>query len=344
LGAGEARMRTADGRPVRATSVFYIDHSNVRAPLPVRIAISGVRIVVPLAAHVSGINVFGHEVTLDHLAVRGAPLTDVVIGYGARGVGGMTARIEVRDCQLSGGRRDVVSVLGPIGLRIEGSTLSGSRGAGIHVRAADRGQPTLDVHVVRNRIVENDGPGIFLDLDPKNGAPVFASGIEIAGNQVLRNARKATASRRAGIVLAGGQSDSNGQLTLTDNVVRANRGPGVLGRSLRLIVSASGIWVSHDDTTITSDGACIVSLGLGAVRLRSNDGDPIASSAVFFVNRSTPSKPAPLRVTISNLNIVVPQGQGMYGVAIFGHETTLSHLDIGGSPQDDVLVSRRPHG
>src|SRR5207237_277062 len=238
LGAGEARMRTADGRPVRATSVFYIDHSNVRAPLPVRIAISGVRIVVPLAAHVSGINVFGHEVTLDHLAVRGAPLTDVVIGYGARGVGGMTARIEVRDCQLSGGRRDVVSVLGPIGLRIEGSTLSGSRGAGIHVRAADRGQPTLDVHVVRNRIVENDGPGIFLDLDPKNGAPVFASGIEIAGNQVLRNARKAPASRRAGIVLAGGQSDSKGQLGLTDNVVRANRGPGVLGHRLRLLVSA----------------------------------------------------------------------------------------------------------
>src|SRR5262249_58651887 len=33
-----------------------------------------------------------------------------------------------------------------------------------------------------------------------------------------------------------------------------------------------GLWVSHDDTTIDSDGACIVSLGPGAVRLKSNDG------------------------------------------------------------------------
>jgi hypothetical protein len=105
-----------------------------------------------------------------------------------------------------------------------------------------------------------------------------------------------------------------------------------------------GLWVSHDYTTITSDGACVVSLGLGAVRLRSNDGDPIAASAVFFVNRSSPSRPAPVGVTISNLRIVVPDGQGMYGVAVFGHGTTLSHLDIGGSPKDDVLVSGRANG
>jgi hypothetical protein len=105
-----------------------------------------------------------------------------------------------------------------------------------------------------------------------------------------------------------------------------------------------GLWVSHDYTTITSDGACVVSLGLGAVRLRSNDGDPIASSAVFFVNRSRKSTPAPVGVTISNLRIVVPAGQGMYGVAIFGHATTLSRLDIGGSPKDDVLISGRANG
>jgi len=105
-----------------------------------------------------------------------------------------------------------------------------------------------------------------------------------------------------------------------------------------------GLWVSHDDTTITSDGACIRSLGLGAVRLRSNDGDPIASSAVFFVNRSNKSTPAPVGVTISNLRIVVPDGQGMYGVAIFGHRTTLSGLDISGAPKDDVLISGRANG
>jgi hypothetical protein len=49
-------------------------------------------------------------------------------------------------------------------------------------------------------------------------------------------------------------------------------------------------------------------------------------------------------VTISNLRIIVPDGQGMYGVAIFGHGTTLSRLDIGGSPKDDVLISGRANG
>ena len=105
-----------------------------------------------------------------------------------------------------------------------------------------------------------------------------------------------------------------------------------------------GLWVSRDGTTITSDGACIVSLGLGPVRLHSIDGDPIAASAVFFVNRSKPTKPAPVHITISNLRIVVPEGQSMYGVAVFGHEITLSHLDIGGSPKDDITISGRGNG
>jgi Right handed beta helix region len=407
LGPGEARMKTADGRLVRATAVFFVDHSNVRFPLPVRIAIDGLRIRVPSSARVSGVAVNGHEVTLSNLTIGGSPTTDVSIGSGVRGLGGVTARIEVRDCSLSGARRDIISVFGPIGLRVEHNTLSGAHGAGLRIRAADRGQPTLDVHVAQNRIVDNAGPGIQLDLDPQNGPPVFASGIELSGNQLLRNG--------SGIVLGGGQNDGKGSIALTGNVVRGNRGPGILGRRLRLLVSASdndlrgnqggptkglrtvsprdvartdtwvplhgssvgarddtawlqsrldrrggtiflpklangdcyatrGLWVSHDGTTITSDGACIVSLGLGAVRLRSNDGDPIASSAVFFVNRSTPSQSAPVGVTISNLRIVVPEGQGMYGVAVFGHGTTLSHLDIGGAPKDDVLVSGRANG
>jgi hypothetical protein len=105
-----------------------------------------------------------------------------------------------------------------------------------------------------------------------------------------------------------------------------------------------GLWVSRDGTTITSDGACIVSLGLGSVRLHSIDGDPIAASAVFFVNRSRSSQPAPVHVTISNLRIVVPAGQSMYGVAVFGHQVTLSRLDVGGSPKDDITISGRGNG
>ena len=102
--------------------------------------------------------------------------------------------------------------------------------------------------------------------------------------------------------------------------------------------------MSRDDTTISSDGACIRSLGPGEVRLRSGDGDAIASSAVFYVNRSRPTDPAPVRIRISNLRIVVPEGQEMYGVAAFGHQVTLTSLDIGGFPKDDVIIGGRGNG
>jgi Right handed beta helix region len=404
LGPGEVRGRNADGTPIRATSVFHIDHSDVRKPLPVRIHISGLRINVPKAANLSGVRVFAHEVDLNHLTITGAPIRNVVVGTGTKGSGGMMAWVDITDNVLTGGQRDVITAYGPIGLRVLRNTLSGSRAAGLHIRAADRGQPTLNVRVADNTIRNNARSGMFLDLAPANGPPVFASGIEVTGNQVLRNGR-------AGIVLAGGQRDGKGTLTLAGNTVRGNRGPAILGQRFRMSLTAMqntlsgatkglrslgaaarptqtapsrppatstsprddtawlqarldraggtiflpklpngdcyatrGLWVSHDDTTITSDGACIRSLGLGAVRLRSNDGDPIASSAVFFVNRSKKSTPAPVGVTISNLHIVVPDGQGMYGVAIFGHRTKLSGLDISGAPKDDVLISGRANG
>jgi Right handed beta helix region len=391
LGPGEGRIPRGDGTFVKANAVFFVDHSQLREPLPVRVAISGVHITVPAARHMHGISILGHEVTLSGLTIGGSPLTDIRIGSGSKGSGGMTGRIAVTDSVLSGGVRDVISVFGPVGLRVEGNALSGARGktaAGLHIRAADRGQPTLDVHVTRNRIAANSGPGVFLDLAPANGLPVLASGIEITGNRVLGNARRAPKERRGGIVLAGGQKNGKGQIVLRDNSFAGNRGPSVLRlqrpvattvgpRSVPPLSTAAvrddtgwlqarldraggtiflpklpngecyatrGLWVSHDETTITSDGACIVSLGLGPVRLHSIDGDPIAASAVFFVNRSTAKKAAPVGVKISGLQIVVPAGQSMYGVAIFGHQITLSKLDIGGSPKDDVTISGRGNG
>jgi hypothetical protein len=392
LGPGEGRIPRGDGTFVRANAVFFVDHSDVRKPLPVRISISGLHLTVPAATRMHGISVLGHEVTLSGLEVDGAPLTDVRIGAGTKGSGGMSGRVELTDSALSGGQRDVVSIFGAVGLRVAGNLLSGARGAGaagLHIRAADRGQPTLDVHVAGNKVVGNAGPGIFLDLAPANGLPVIASGIELVRNELVGNARKSPPDRRAGIVIAGGQSDGKGQVVLAENLFRGNRGQALLKRKGRAVAMAAGprttaptaggaerddtawlqarldrsagtiflpklpndscyatrgLWVSHDRTTITSDGACIVSLGLGPVRLHSIDGDPIAASAVFFVNRSKPSKPAPVRVTISNLKIVVPDGQSMYGVAVFGHQITLSHLDIGGAPKDDVTISGRANG
>jgi hypothetical protein len=404
-------------RPLRAKSVFFLDHVDLRRPQPVRVSISGLDIRVPAKTRMAGIVVYGAETTLADLAVGGAPTSDVVIGTGQLGSGGPTPRIAVRNCRLSGAKGDALAASGAVGLRVEGNTLSGGKGVGLHLRAGDRGQPTLDVHVTGNRVVGNAGPGILVDLDPKNGLPLLASGIEISGNEVLGNAAKAPAARRGGIVLAGGQRDRRGTLVLERNVVRGNRGPGVLGRKLVLAVAqrdndlrgnrggaikgvrtvaaagtpatdrpftrivapsttgarddtaqlqarldagggtiflpklpngecyaTRGLWVSHDDTTITSDGACIVSLGPGEVRLRSTDGDPIPSEAVFFVSRSRKRDPAPMGVTISNLRIVVPDGAPMYGIAVYGHGVTLSKLDIGGSPKDDVLIGGRSTG
>jgi hypothetical protein len=391
LGPGPGRIKRGDGTPIRSNAVFFLNHSDLRAPLPVRVTISGVHITVPAAKRMHGISVFAHETTLSHLTIDGSPLSDVLIGEGKKGSGGMTGRVAVKDSTLTGGQRDVITAFGPIGLRIEGNTLSRSRrGAGVHIRSADRGQPVLDVHVTRNELADNAGPGVYLDLEPENGPPILASGIEISGNQILGNARKAPARARGGIVLAGAQSDGKGQVILKDNVLRGNRGHAILKRASQAptpprglpsmppakasgpnrddtawlqarldrgggtiflpklpngeCYATRGLWVSHDDTAISSDGACVVSLGLGPVRLHSIDGDPIASSAVFFVNRSDRLKPAPVNVTISNLRIVVPAGQSMYGVAAQGHRITLSHLDIGGSPKDDVTISGRGNG
>jgi hypothetical protein len=381
LGLGPARLDPNARRPHFANAVFYINHSNIRAPVPARIAISGLRITVPKSKRMHGIAVIGHEVTLSRLTIGGAPLTDVVIGAGVVGAGGPIARVALTDSALSGAQRDVVAAFGPVGLRIERNTVSGGRGAGIHVRAADRGQPVLDTHVVRNRVTGNGGPGVFVDLDPANGPVLLAAGIEVSGNEIVRNARTAPAKVRGGIVVAG-----KGGVAVSGNVFRGNRGQTVLSTRARVHKKAAvqravapvstgddtawlqarldrgggtiflpklpggacyatrGLWISHDQTTITSDGACIVSLGLGPVRLRSNDGDPIASDAVFFINRSAQKQPAPVDVTISNLRIVVPAGQSMYGVAVFGHRITLSGLEIGGSPKDDITISGRANG
>lgn len=421
LGPGEARIPGAGGKPMRANAVFFLTHSNVRVPPPVRVSIGGLNIRVPASQQMHGVVIGGHETSLSHMTISGSPLTDVLIGSGELGAGGMTAHVAIRDSTLSGGRRDVISAYGPVDLTVEGNRLSGARGlpktqaaAGIHVRAADRGQPAVNVRIAGNTIADNAGPGIYLELDPKNGLPVLASGLEVSGNQILRNARTAPVARRGGIVVAGGRRDRQGDLRLTQNVVRGNAGPGVLGRSVALAVASAGndlsgnrggavkglrftasvppararsftristagagrddtaalqqrldagggtiflpklpngecyatrgLWVSHDDTTITSDGACVVSLGPGEVRLHSTDGDPISSGAVFFVNRSRPRGPAPVGITISNLSIDVPDGEPMYGVSVAGHDVTLRNLDVSGSPKDDVLISGRGNG
>src|SRR5438132_3989081 len=102
-----------------------------------------------------------------------------------------------------------------------------------------------------------------------------------------------------------------------------------------------GLWISHDDTRIDSNGACIVSLGPGPVRLVSNDGDPTAADSVFFINRSDHLAPAPDHITIRGLTIVVPAATQTSGISIFGHDVTISHDTVTRVPADDGPVRRR---
>src|ERR687888_931109 len=105
-----------------------------------------------------------------------------------------------------------------------------------------------------------------------------------------------------------------------------------------------GLWVSLDGTSVVSNGACIVALGPGPVRLRSPDGDPIAADAVFFVNRSSGVNAAPHGVTISGLRLVVPRSASMFGIEIFATDVTVEDVTVEGSPIDSLLVGGRANG
>jgi Right handed beta helix region len=105
-----------------------------------------------------------------------------------------------------------------------------------------------------------------------------------------------------------------------------------------------GLWVSLDNTSIASNGACIVALGPGPVRLHSPDGDPIAADAVFFVNRSSESNAAPNGVTISGLTIVVPRSASMFGIEVYANGVTVENVRVEGDPIDSLLVGGRANG
>jgi parallel beta helix pectate lyase-like protein len=104
------------------------------------------------------------------------------------------------------------------------------------------------VHIVGNTIQDNAGPGILLELEPNEGPAVLATNLEISGNAIVRNARKPTPPKLAGIVLAGGQDGGGGTLLLRDNVIRNNGGPGILETHFRLVVDAGGNDIGGNDS------------------------------------------------------------------------------------------------
>jgi hypothetical protein len=200
-----------------------------------------------------GVAVFGHQVTLSHLDIGGEPKDDVLIGGRANG-NGYASDVSVLDSTLTGAGRNGISAFGVIGLRIEGNTITGVRdappgqpAAGIDVEPDDRGQPTLDVHVVGNTITDNAGPGVLLELDTNYGPAVIADALELSGNTILRNAHKRTPPKRAGVIIAGGQDLQPGTVVFRDNGVRDNGGPGLLTLRLKLLIQATGNDLSGND-------------------------------------------------------------------------------------------------
>jgi hypothetical protein len=105
-----------------------------------------------------------------------------------------------------------------------------------------------------------------------------------------------------------------------------------------------GLWVSLDGTRIVSDGACVVALGPGPVRLHSPDGDPISADAIFFVNRSSDVNAAPHGVTISGLRLIVPRSASMFGIEIYAHDVSVEGVTVEGNPIDSLLVGGRANG
>ncbi len=250
LGPGPVRLTSPDGDPIPASAVFFVNHSQPLEPAPARISISGLRIVVPAIAGTFGLGIFGHEVTIRDVTVTGSPIDAVTIGGRANG-DGYAGRVALLDSRFSGGTRNVVSATAVVGLRIERCRITGATdafaaagqpggnpAAGIDLEPDSRGAPALDVRIAGNLIADNAGPGVIVSLETRHGLPVTATGIELVGNRILRNSRKTTPPQRGGIVFNGGQDRGGGRALVSDNVVTGNRGAGLQGKAMTLVVDS----------------------------------------------------------------------------------------------------------
>jgi len=249
LGPGSVRLVSNDGDPIAADSVFFINRSDHLAPAPDHVTIRGLKIVVPASVLTSGISIFGHDVTISHVTVTGAPVDDVLVGERANG-DGYASRVEIDHCYLEGGGRNVVSAVTFLNLRIEYSTLAGAsngyRGApveggnpaaGIDVEPNKRGNLMLGLVIAHNLIRDNAGPGILFALVSSTGLPLNADRFSVVGNKIVRNG-KSDRAEHGGIVFYGGQADGRGRATVSGNLISGNRGAALVGWKMTMTVDA----------------------------------------------------------------------------------------------------------
>jgi hypothetical protein len=176
---------------------------------------------------------------------------------GGRGDGPATD-ISIHDSRFAGGTRNVVSITSARGISIARCTIAGATdthylaetrrtygnpSAGIDVEPDRPSDPIVDLRIADNRIWDNAGPGIVLALDPNAGRPREADRIAIERNVIAGNGRRRTPPLRGGIVVAGGQARRPGHVAIKRNVIRANRGFGLVGHPVfgtTMIVDARG--------------------------------------------------------------------------------------------------------
>jgi hypothetical protein len=251
LGPGAVRLTSADGDPVAADAVFYVNHGTPLLPAPDHVTIRGLTIVVPAASGTSGISVLGHDVLIQDVTVTGSPEDDVYVGDRANG-DGYASRVVVDQCVLEGGGRNVVSATSFLDLTIENSTIRGATGAyaratgedanpaaGIDVEPNKRGNLVLGLRIAGNVISGNAGPGILFALTSATGRPYYADRLLVTGNRIVGNG-KGGGAERGGIVFVGGQADGQGHASVTGNTIAGNAGAGLVGRDAHLVLQSRG--------------------------------------------------------------------------------------------------------
>jgi len=240
IGPGPVRLQSPDGDPITSSAVLFISRA-AGGLRPLLVKISGLKIVVPRQAASYGIAVFGDFVTLRNVDVTGAPVDALVVG--GRGTPPVL-NLTVDRCGFLGGRRNVVSIVSSIGMKMTSSLLTGASddyrapgtdqangnpSAGIDIEPDDPDDPILNLEIRGNTIEQNAGPGILLALSTADGLPHRATGIAIVSNRILSNDLATTPPLEGGIAFQGGQADGKGVVSVVDNVITGNGGAGLQG-------------------------------------------------------------------------------------------------------------------
>jgi hypothetical protein len=105
-----------------------------------------------------------------------------------------------------------------------------------------------------------------------------------------------------------------------------------------------GVWLTRSDTSLTSDGACIVATGPGPVRFRGESGEPLGATALLYLSRGAVGLAAPRHIRIGGLRLVVPRRAQMFGLMVTGSDVEVAGVSVSGAPVDDVLVGGRGDG